>query len=67
MTRLSTHRLLQLHDLADSLTSKAHVCLRGAANLDRIGNYRGANYLRAKGLRCQIIADKAARILKERS
>ncbi|MCY1197225.1 hypothetical protein D9M72_85870 [compost metagenome] len=60
---LSTHRLIQLHNLADDLSARARVCLRGAANLERIGNARGAQYQRAKGLRYQGIADAAARRL----
>lgn len=58
---LTTHRLIQLHNLADDLSSRARVCLRGAANLERIGNKRGAQYQRAKGFRFQVIAEKAAR------
>lgn len=58
---LSTHRLIQLHNLANDLSSRARVCLRGAANLERIGNARGAQYQRAKGLRFQAIAEKAGR------
>ncbi|MFY3300220.1 hypothetical protein ACOTEY_00545 [Achromobacter xylosoxidans] len=61
---LSTHRLIQLHNLADDLSARARVCLRGAANLERIGNARGAQYQRAKGLRYQAIAETAARRLE---
>lgn len=57
---ITTHRLIQLHNLADDLSSRARVCLRGAANLERIGNARGAQHQRAKGLRYQAIADAAA-------
>ncbi|MFY4006001.1 hypothetical protein [Achromobacter denitrificans] len=60
---LSTHRLIQLHNLADDLSARARVCLRGAANLERIGNARGAQYQRAKGLRYQTIAGAASRRL----
>lgn len=60
---ISTHRLIQLHNLADDLSSRARVCLRGAANLERIGNALGAQYQRAKGLRYQAIASAAARRL----
>lgn len=60
---LSTHRLIQLHNLADDLSSRARVCLRGAANLERIGNAQGAQYQRAKGLRYQAIASVAERRL----
>ena len=59
--KLTTHRLIQLHNLADDLSSRARVCLRGAAHLQRIGNAKGAQYQRAKGLRLQVIAEKAAR------
>lgn len=58
---ISTHRLIQLHTLADDFSSRARVCLRGAANLERIGNARGAQHQRTKGLRYQAIAEKAAR------
>ena len=64
MKKLSTHRVVQLHNLADDLSSRARVCLRGAANLDRIGNSRGAQYQRSKGLRYQVIAEKAVRRLE---
>lgn len=57
---VSTHRLIQLHDLADKLSAYSRVLLRGAANLERIGNARGAQYQRAKGFRCQVIAARAA-------
>ncbi|OZI59920.1 hypothetical protein [Bordetella genomosp. 11] len=60
---LSTHRLIQLHNLADDLSSRAQVCLRGAVNLDRIGNARGAQYQHAKSVRYQRIADAASRRL----
>lgn len=61
MNKLTTHRLIQLHNLVDDLSSRARVCMRGAANLERIGNARGAQYQCAKGLRFQAIAEKAAR------
>jgi hypothetical protein len=57
---ISTHRLVQLHNLADDLSARARVCLRGAANLERLGNFRGAQYQRAKGLRYQAIAYAAS-------
>jgi len=60
----STHRLIQLHNLSDDLSARARVCLRGAANLERIGNTRGAQYQRARGLRYQAIASAAARRLE---
>lgn len=58
---VSTHRLIQLHDLADKLSAYSRVLLRGAGNLERVGNHRGAHYQRAKGLRVQAISDRAAR------
>lgn len=61
---MTTHRLIQIHNLADDLSARARVCLRGAANLERIGNARGAQYQRAKGLRYQRIADAAERRLE---
>ena len=61
---ISTHRLIQLHSLADDMSSRDRVCLRGAANLERIGSKRGAQHQRAKGLRYQAIADAATRRLE---
>lgn len=58
---ITTHRLVQLHNLADDMSSRARICLRGAANLERIGNSRGAQHQRDKGLRYQVIAEAAAR------
>lgn len=60
---MTTHRLIQLHNLNDDFSARANVCLRGAANLERIGNTRGAQYQRVKGLRYQAIAERAARRL----
>lgn len=54
---ISTHRLIQLHNLADDFSSRARACLRGAANLARIRNTKGAQYQRTKGMRYQRIAD----------
>lgn len=63
--KLSTHRLLQLHSLSDDTASRARVCLRGAGNLERIGNVRGAQYQRAKGMRYQVVSDKAASLVEK--
>lgn len=64
---VSTHRLIQLHDIADKLSAYSRVLLRGAGNLERIGNTHGAQYQRAKGLRCQVIAERAARRIEVRA
>lgn len=57
--RLTTHRLLQLHNLADDLSARAGSAGRAAANLERIGNKRGAQYCRARAARYQVIATRA--------
>lgn len=64
---LTTHRIIQLHNLADDLSSRARVYLRGAANLERIGNKRGAQFQRAKGGRLKVIAWKVSRRLEVNS
>ena len=44
---MSTHRLIQIHALFNTLSSKARQCRRAADNLARIRNDRGAShYLR---------------------
>ena len=44
---MTTHRLIQVHNLLDSVSSKVRQCRRAADNLARIRNDRGADhYLR---------------------
>jgi len=52
---MTTHRLIQIHNLEDTMSSKARIARRAADNLARIGNNNGAgHYLRA-ALRCEHI------------
>lgn len=60
MNKLSTHRVIQLHNLSDDFSSRARVCFRGGANLKKIGNNNGAQYLFYRGVRFQRIALAAA-------
>jgi len=64
MTKFSTKRVVQLSIIADDLASRARVCFRGAANLERIGNRRGAQHQRALGARYHVIAVQASRLLE---
>jgi hypothetical protein len=59
--RLSTKRLVELHNLADNLQSRARLCFNSANALRSIGNTRGANYCSARGLRCQVVAERATK------
>lgn len=55
---MTTHRLIQIHNLEDNVSSKARIARRAADNLARIGNNKGAgHYLRAAS-RFEQIADK---------
>lgn len=56
---MTTHRIMQLHNLRDTMLSKARIARRAAKNLDRINNRIGAgHYLRAAN-RYDCIARKA--------
>lgn len=55
---ISTHRAIQIHNLEDTCSSKARVLRRGAENLDRIGNKKGAGYQIRKALRFERVASK---------
>lgn len=61
---LSTHRLVQLHDLADRFVAKAKSYQRCACGLQRIGSSRGANHLNNKGQRLLRLAELAARRIR---
>lgn len=55
---MTTHRLIQIHNLEDNMSSKSRTARRAADNLARIGNDKGAgHYLRA-AFRFEQIAGK---------
>ena len=55
---MTTHRLIQIHNLLDTCESKACVCRRGADNLARIGNAAGTIHQLKKAMRFERIASK---------
>lgn len=55
--KLSTHRLIQIHNLADDMSARARVAHRGAVNLARIGNRNGSRYMAARAARFSSLAD----------
>jgi hypothetical protein len=57
--QMSTHRVIQLHDLADRLYAHARTNLRGSAKLAGIGNEAGSRYMAIKASRMVVIADRA--------
>ena len=61
--RMTTHRVLQLSNLLDTMTSRAGVCRRGAENLRRIGNDKGAAHQDERAARFERIANRAAALL----
>ncbi|MFU3877731.1 hypothetical protein ACM7HL_34275, partial [Pseudomonas aeruginosa] len=55
--KLSTHRLIQIHNLADDMSGRALVAHRGAVSLARIGNQKGSRYMAARAARFASLAD----------
>lgn len=53
---MTTHRLIQIHNLLDTCNSKSRVCRRGADNLARIGNAVGATHQLCRAMRFERIA-----------
>jgi hypothetical protein len=60
---MTTHRLIQVHVLFDTLSSRARVCRRAADNLARIGNDRGAAHYLRRASRLERIASACAQRL----
>lgn len=58
--KLSTHRLIQIHNLGDEMSARARVANRGAVNLARIGNQNGASFMAVRSARFAAIADACA-------
>lgn len=58
--KLSTHRLIQFHNLADDMSARARVSHRAAVNLARIGNEKGSRYMAARAARFASLADACA-------
>ena len=57
---MTTHRLIQIHNLEDTISSKARIARRAADNLARIGNNNGAGYYLRAALRFEHIANACA-------
>ncbi|MCY1303262.1 hypothetical protein D9M68_694370 [compost metagenome] len=55
--KLSTHRLIQIHNLGDDLSSRARVAHRASVNLARIGNAKGSRYYAVQAARLSSVAD----------
>lgn len=55
---ISTHRLIQIHNLEDTCTSRARVLRRGAENLARIGNHKGEKYQIDRAARFESLSAK---------
>lgn len=55
---MTTHRMIQIHNLLDTCESKASVCRRGADNLARINNTAGTIHQIKRALRFERIASK---------
>jgi hypothetical protein len=62
MNTMTTHRVLQLSQLLESAEELAAKCARGASNLTRIGNHKGAAFQ----LRRSVRAARIARIVRQR-
>ena len=54
----STHRIIQLHNLENTCSARARVLRRGADNLARIGNDKGAGYQLRRALKTERVAAK---------
>jgi hypothetical protein len=53
-----THRHIQIHNLEDTCSAKVAQLRRGASNLARIGNDKGAGYQLRRALKFERIAAK---------
>lgn len=53
---MTTHRLIQIHNLEDSMSSKFRIARKAADNLARIGNDKGAGYFLRRAVRFERIA-----------
>lgn len=62
-TKLSTKRLVQVHCLADDMSSRASVSFRAADNAFDIGNHKAADYFSVRADRFQRIAEACSRRL----
>ncbi len=58
MNRMTTHRLIQIHSLEDTLSASASVSGRAAMNAARIGNLGAAAHFMRKAQRLNRIAAK---------
>lgn len=64
MSKLSTKRVIQLHNLADDLSSRARVSSRAADKAASIGNFKAQAYFLIRAIRFQRIADSCTRRLE---
>lgn len=60
---MSTHRHIQIHNLLDNASCLARQCRRGADNLARINNAKGATHMLLRAMRLERIASACARRL----
>lgn len=58
MIRMTTHRLIQVHGLEDTLSASARVSGRAAMNAARIGNFKAAAPFLRKAQRLNRIAER---------
>jgi hypothetical protein len=65
MRKLSTHRLIQISQLLDTMESNARICRQGCANLARIGNSIGATDILFRAQRMEYIARECRDRLEE--
>lgn len=56
---MTTHRVIQIACLVDSLESLSRVFRRSSINLRKIGNQKGASYYAAKAMRVERVLFKA--------
>lgn len=59
----STHRIIQISNLLDTVSSKSRVCREGSANLARIGNTAGSAFQLHRAQRFEHIAERCQRYL----
>jgi hypothetical protein len=55
---MTTHRLIQIHNLEDTLSSKARIASKAALNAGRICNMKAAAHFMRKAQRLNNIAAK---------
>lgn len=63
MNMMTTHRTIQIHNLLDTVSSKARVCRTGSGNLARIGNTIGSASQLHRAQRFERIAERCQRRL----